>query len=198
MRPASREIARAAVQAELSLAAYDLVVEKGYGNVTLDDMAAAGGVSRSTFLRYFRTKDQAILVALKAYVERMADALRARPHEEDDWSALRSAIESFVVPIYARNPAGAQAISRLAMFTRALSGAHLERADWRTPLTGALAERHGITGPVPIGLSVKVDAALDCLALAVAHWVAVDGETDLVDLLREGFAALSGESAADG
>ena len=197
MRPASREIARAAVQAELSLAAYDLVVEKGYGNVTLDDMAAAGGVSRSTFLRYFRTKDQAILVALKAYVERMADALRARPHEEDDWSALRSAIESFVVPIYARNPAGAQAISRLAMFTRALSGAHLERADWRTPLTGALAERHGVTGPVPIGLSVKVAAALDCLALAVAHWVAVDGETDLVDLLREGFAALSGESAAN-
>ena len=79
VRPASREIARAAVQAELSLAAYELVVEKGYGNVTLDDMAAAGGVSRSTFLRYFRTKDQAIQVALKAYVQRMADALRARP-----------------------------------------------------------------------------------------------------------------------
>src|SRR6202042_1892923 len=73
-RPGSREIARAAVQAELSLAAYELVVEKGYGNVTLDDMAAAGGVSRSTFLRYFRTKDQAIQVALKAYVQRMADA----------------------------------------------------------------------------------------------------------------------------
>ena len=142
-RPGSREIARAAVQAELSLAAYELVVEKGYGNVTLDDMAAAGGVSRSTFLRYFRTKDQAMLVALKAYVDRMADALRNRPREEDDWSALRNAIESFVVPIYRRNPAGAQAISRLALFTRALSGAHLERQDWRTPLTRALAERHG-------------------------------------------------------
>src|SRR5579863_10434419 len=103
VRRASREIARAAVQAELSLAAYELVVEKGYDNVTLDDMAAAGGVSRSTFLRYFPTKDQAILVALKAYVERMADALRARPDEEGDWAALRSAIESFVVPIYTRD-----------------------------------------------------------------------------------------------
>ena len=113
VRPGSRAIARAAVQAELSLAAYELVVEKGYGNVTLDDMAAAGGVSRSTFLRYFRTKDQAIVVALKAYVERMADALRARPRDEDDWSALRSAIEAFVVPIYRKNPAGAQAFTRL-------------------------------------------------------------------------------------
>jgi AcrR family transcriptional regulator len=192
-RPGSREIARAAVQAELSLAAYELVVEKGYGNVTLDDMAAAGGVSRSTFLRYFRTKDQAVLVALKAYVDRMADALRNRPREEDDWSALRNAIESFVVPIYRRNPAGAQAISRLALFTRALSGAHLERQDWRTPLTRALAERHGAPEPAPIGLSVKVAAALDCMGLAVSYWVAANGEVDLVDLLREGFTALGAE-----
>jgi len=199
VRPASREIARAAVQAELSLVAYALVVEKGYGNVTLDDMAAAGGVSRSTFLRYFRTKDQAILVALKTYVERMAEALRARHGEEDDWTALRNAIESFVVPIYARNPAGAQAISRLALFTGALSGAHLDRADWRTPLTRALAERHGGAEPIPIGLAVKVAAALDCMGLAVSYWVSADGEVDLVDLLREGFAALSGEDTrADG
>jgi AcrR family transcriptional regulator len=195
VRPASREIARAAVQAELSLVAYELVVENGYGNVTLDDMAAAGGVSRSTFLRYFRTKDQAILVALKTCVERMADALRARRREEDDWTALRNAIESFVVPIYARNPAGAQAISRLALFTRTLSGAHLDRADWRAPLTRALAERHGVAEPIPIGLAVKVAAALDCMGLAVSYWVSVDGEADLVDLLREGFAALSGQDA---
>jgi len=192
-RPASREIARAAVQAELSLAAYELVVEKGYGNVTLDDMAAAGGVSRSTFLRYFRTKDQAIVVALKAHVERMADALRARPRDEDDWSALRSAIEAFVVPIYAKNPAGAQALTRLALFTQALSGARLERQDWQTPLTRALAERHGVSDSIPIGLAVKVAAALECMGLAVSYWAGADGGADLVDLVKEGFTALSGE-----
>jgi AcrR family transcriptional regulator len=192
-RPASREIARAAVQAELSLAAYELVVEKGYGNVTLDDMAAVGGVSRSTFLRYFRTKDQAILVALKAHVERMADTLRARPRDEDDWSALRSAIEAFVVPIYLKNPAGAQAFTRLAMFTQALSGAQLEKQDWRTPLSRALAERHGVSGPVPISLAVKVGAALECMGLAISYWAAADGAVDLADLLKEGFTALSGE-----
>ena len=97
VRSGSRAVARAAVQAELSLAAYELVVEKGYGNVTLDDMATAGGVSRSTFLRYFRTKDQAILVALKAYVERMADALRAevrRLRREVGRSVARARMEA--------------------------------------------------------------------------------------------------------
>src|SRR5450756_1029964 len=91
VRPGSRAIARAAVQAELGLDAYELVVEKGYGNVTLDDMATAGGVSRSTFLRYFGTKDQAILVALEAHVARMADTLRARPR---DVSAIRATCAS--------------------------------------------------------------------------------------------------------
>jgi AcrR family transcriptional regulator len=194
-RSGSRAIARAAVQAELSVAAYELVLEKGYANVTLDDMAAAGGVSRSTFLRYFRTKDQAIVLALEAYVGRISDALRARPREEDDWSALRSAIETFVVPIYEKNPAGAQDFTRLVLFTQALSGAHLERQDWRTPLTRALAERGGVTGPVPIGLAVKVAAALEAMSLAVSYWAAAEGGADLVDLLKEGFAALSGEDS---
>src|SRR5579871_4414672 len=152
VRPASRAIARAAVQAELSLAAYELVVEKGYGNVTLDDMAAAGGVSRSTFLRYFRTKDHAIHVALEAHAERMANALRARPPAEDDWTALRVAVEAFVVPIYARHPAGAQDLTRLALYGKGLAGAHLDQQDWRAPLTRALAERHGVSGRVPVGL----------------------------------------------
>jgi hypothetical protein len=34
------------------------------------------------------------------------------------------------------------------------------------------------------------------MSLAVAHWVAVDGAVDLVDLLREAFAALDGMRAA--
>ena len=190
--PASRAIARAAVQAELSLAAYQLVVEKGYENVTLDDMAAAGGVSRSTFLRYFRTKDQAIVVALEAHVEQMAVVLRARPADEGDWTALRRAIESFVVPIYLKDPAGALAVTRLIWSSPALFGQHLQRGDWRTPLTRALAERSGIAGPVPFSLSVKVAAALQCMNLAVEYWAAADGEVDLVDLLEEGFAVLSG------
>jgi AcrR family transcriptional regulator len=193
VRSASRAIARAAVRAELSLAAYELVVEKGYGNVTLDGMAAAGGVSRSTFLRYFPTKDDVILVALEAHVARMADALRARPREEDDWLALRRAIESFIVPIYTRHPDGAHAFTRLVLFTRALSGARLEQQDWRTPLTRALAERHGIREPIPIGLAVKVAAALDCMGLAVSYWAAADGAADLAGLLRECFSVLSGE-----
>ncbi len=41
-------------------------------------------------------------------------------------------------------------------------------------------------------LSVKVAVALQCLSLALDHWAALDGAVDLVDLIDEGFATVSG------
>ena len=45
-----------------------------------------------------------------------------------------------------------------------------------------------------VGDAVKVGAALECMGLAVSYWAAADGGADLIDLLREGFTALGGES----
>lgn len=46
-------------------------------------------------------------------------------------------------------------------------------------------------GPVPLALSVKAAATLDCLNIALDHWTASDGQLDLVDLLDEAFTALA-------
>jgi AcrR family transcriptional regulator len=193
-RPSSRAIARAAVRAELSQAAYELVLENGFDNVTVEDMAAAGGVSRSTFLRYFPTKDLAVLSAVEAQAEWVAEALLARPAGEDDWTALRQAIEA-VLPYYVKDRANALAMIRLIMHTPALAERQLaQRQQWRTPLVEALAERKGIEGTPPFALIVKVAAALECLNLAVGEWAAAEGKVDLVGLIDEGFAALAAEN----
>ncbi|MBK1783407.1 TetR family transcriptional regulator [Prauserella cavernicola] len=44
----------------LTVAAIDLFLESGYENTTVDDIAAAAGVGRRTFFRYFRSKEDAI------------------------------------------------------------------------------------------------------------------------------------------
>ena len=61
----TREIARAAVRAELGQVAFELFLREGFDKVTIDDLAAAAGVSRSTFLRYFGTKEDAVLSAFE-------------------------------------------------------------------------------------------------------------------------------------
>ncbi len=41
-------------------AALDLAVERGWDQVTVDDVAARAGISRRTFFNYFSTKDEAL------------------------------------------------------------------------------------------------------------------------------------------
>ncbi|MFQ6396219.1 TetR family transcriptional regulator [Nocardia sp. KC 131] len=187
----TRTIARAAVRADISQAAFELTRERGFHNITVDDMAAAAGVSRSTLLRYFGSKEEAVLSAFDAHADRFAAALRARPLDEDEWTALRRSMEG-VIEYYMEDPVGALSISKLILETPALSGRQLEKTHtWRPSLTTALADRAGLSGPAPIALAVKVAAALECLNIAVERWAAGDGKPDLEALLDEGFDALS-------
>lgn len=187
----TRMIARAAVRADLAQVAYELTRERGFHNVTVDDMAAAAGVSRSTLLRYFGSKEEAVLSAFDAHADQFADALRARPAGEDDWTALRRALGG-VIEFYLQDPVAALAMTRLIFDTPELSGRQLEKQhSWRPALTAALAERAGVSGPVPISVEVKVAAATSCLNIAVERWSASDGELDLAQLLDEAFDALS-------
>ncbi|TMR89866.1 TetR family transcriptional regulator [Nonomuraea basaltis] len=184
-------MARAAVRAELAQVAFDLFLRKGFEKVTVNDLAAAAGVSRSTFLRYFGTKEEAVLGALDAQGEQVAGALRARPAGEDDWTALRRALDTVIEP-YHQDPAYALAMTRLVTETPALCTRSLEKQNgWRPALTEALAERAGSPQPTTLALSVRAAAALDCLNIAIDHWTASDGRLDLVDLLDEAFAALA-------
>src|SRR5258705_515106 len=51
----------------------ELFLAKGYEATTLDEIAAAAGISRRTFFYYFKSKEDILLTHLEGY----ADALRA-------------------------------------------------------------------------------------------------------------------------
>jgi AcrR family transcriptional regulator len=190
-RTTTRDIARAAVKAELSQVAFNLASRKGFEKLTINDLASAAGVSRSTFLRYFGTKEDAILYAIDAQVTQLSDALHTRPDDEDDWTALRRALDTVIEP-YLRDPTAALAMTRLVQDAPALYARMLDKQhSWRPVLTEALAERHGSVQPVPLPLAVKATAALVCLNIALDYWTASDGQLDLVDLLDEAYGALA-------
>lgn len=190
-RTTTRDIARAAVRTKLAQVALELFQREGFEQVTVNDLAAAAGVSRSTFLRYFSSKEEAVLGALDAQGDQVADALRSRPADEDDWTALRHALDTLIEP-YRQDPAGVLATTRLILDTPALCTRQREKQHhWRPALAQALAERGGAPRPAALAPSVRAAAALDCLNIAVDHWTTSDGELDLVDLLDEAFAALA-------
>nr|WP_307873799.1 MULTISPECIES: TetR family transcriptional regulator [unclassified Frankia] len=188
-RTSAREVARGAVRAMLAEVALELFRRDGFDKVTINDIAAAAGVSRSTVLRYFGTKEDAVLGALDAHGEQVADALRARPSDEDDWTALRRALD-IVVDIYRQDPDAALTTTRLVLATPALHTRQWEKQHgWRPALARALAER-GASPQPEITHTVRAAAALDCLNIAIAHWARSDNTLNLADLLDEAFAAL--------
>ncbi|MFC5744389.1 TetR/AcrR family transcriptional regulator [Actinomadura rugatobispora] len=190
-RATTRSIARTAIRAELAQVAIELFRRDGFEQVTISDVAAAAGVSRSTFLRYFGSKEEAVLGAMDVQGVQAAAALRARPAGEDDWTALRRTLDPFI-DSYRQNPGSALALARLVQESPALRVRQLEkRASWLPALAEALSRRSGHDRPTPLAPEVRAAAALDCLSIAVAHWTASDGELDLAELLDQAFAALT-------
>ncbi|GAB3461383.1 TetR family transcriptional regulator [Kineococcus endophyticus] len=76
--PDLRERRRLATQAEIEQVALDLFARNGSERTTVDDIAAAAGVSPRTFFRYFGTKEDAALGANRAFDAALAARLEDR------------------------------------------------------------------------------------------------------------------------
>ncbi len=67
--------ARGDTRAHVEQAALDLFTRKGFDQVIIDDVAAAAGISRRTFFRYFATKADAVWGDFAAHVHRLQHSL---------------------------------------------------------------------------------------------------------------------------
>ncbi|MEU6341700.1 TetR/AcrR family transcriptional regulator [Streptomyces sp. NPDC046977] len=189
-RTKTRDIARTAVRGELAEVAIGLFHREGFEKATLDDLAAAAGVSRSTFLRYFGTKEEVVLCTLDPLLDLMTGALRARPAGEDDRTVLRRTLDP-AVGHFSAEPADTLALLRLVQATPALCARLREKQDsWRPHLASVLLERSASSGLTSLAAHVRVAAALDCLTVALEHWVEADGGLALATVTDEAFAAL--------
>ncbi|MFJ2158062.1 TetR family transcriptional regulator [Streptomyces sp. NPDC087856] len=184
-----RDIARNAIRDELAQVALDRFRRDGFDNVTFDDLAAAAGVSRSTVLRYFGSKEEVVLGVFGPLSDEMSQALVDRPLDENDWTALRRSLDP-VVEYLTRNLTETIDLLRLIHATPALcTGLREKSVTWHPVLTEVLTQR-GSETPVVIA-HVRVAAALDCLTIALNVWADSDGRLALTDILDEAFTALT-------
>jgi AcrR family transcriptional regulator len=94
--PSGQQRRRRRTQRALQEAAITLTGRCGLAGVTVDDIAAAAGVSRRTFFNHFPTKAAALFDPDPSDAERLARLLSAASGSADPWPALQSALVSFV------------------------------------------------------------------------------------------------------
>jgi AcrR family transcriptional regulator len=87
---------RRRTQRALQEAAIALAGRHGLAEVTVEDIAAAAGVSRRTFFNHFPTKAAALFDPDPSDAERLARLLAAASGAADPWRALQSALVGFV------------------------------------------------------------------------------------------------------
>src|SRR6476469_4690442 len=86
-----RERKKRETRLALSYATIRLAIERGWDNVSVEDIAAEVKVSERTFRNYFASKAEAVVATLDVRGQRIASALQARPAEEEIWEALVNA-----------------------------------------------------------------------------------------------------------
>jgi AcrR family transcriptional regulator len=88
--PSRRDRKKLETRRALRWAALDLIAERGYTNVTVEDIAVAADVSTRTFFNYFSSKEAAVVGEDPEQFEQMRTSLLARPPDEDLFSAVRA------------------------------------------------------------------------------------------------------------
>lgn len=185
--------ARNALRTEIADVALQLFLERGYEATTADQIAVAAGVSRSTFFRYFATKEEVILSQFEEKGHQLASQVQGRPSDEPAWQALRHGFLDVVRHNAAQIESDGTAIrmARLQVYTGALRAAGLnQRARWRALLAPDIAHRLGTSvddDPRPMALAA---AAIGCLESAVVLWGRSGGRADLVELVDTAMGAL--------
>ena len=176
---------RQLVRDELAEAALKLIAFQGFEETTIDQIAAAAGVSRRTFFRYYQSKEDVIVESLGEVGEQLRAALEARPAAEAPATAMRQALSVFE-DACAEYPEKVLRLTELILHTPALYARYLERqAQWRSDLAATLVRRSSMQELRAVVTAGVAFAALDA---ALREWVAADGKKHLGDLLDETFA----------
>ena len=173
---------------EISAVAVDLFAERGVADVTVEEVAAAAGVSVRTFHRYFPSKEDAVCPALDAGWTAFMDAFAARPDQEPVADGLAAALAQSL---------DGEMTRRHLQFIRGLPGSPSLEPVWlrvldrcQAGLRPALARRLGL---VPDSPRARLAAAcvLAAMRIAVETW-ASDSAQPILATARTCLAHISG------
>jgi AcrR family transcriptional regulator len=178
---------RQLVRDELADAALRLLAKQGFQETTVDELAAAAGVSRRTFFRYFASKEDVVISSVVVVTEGIVAEVAARPAEEPPAVAIREAVKAVILEDFAEDRAKSVALIRHTQNIPALRARFAERQDLlRDDLAEVLARRAGRDEPAPRD---HFAAGLGLLAFvgALQSWAASDGRADPAAVLDAAF-----------
>jgi TetR/AcrR family transcriptional regulator, regulator of mycofactocin system len=181
---------RATSRAELEQTAFTLFTARGFDATTVDEIAAAAGIGRRTFFRYFPSKNDIPWGAFEDELERMRVRLKACPPEVPLMDAIRVALIDFNRVAPAQVPLHRRRMELILRVPTLLAHSTLRFTAWREVVAEFVAERTG-RRPDDLAPQAIAHAVLGVAIAAYEHWLD-DPDTDLGALLDDAIRQLAG------
>ncbi|MGI5460300.1 mycofactocin system transcriptional regulator [Streptomyces sp. CA-249302] len=176
-------------RSELERHALRLFAERGFDEVTVEDIAAAAGIGRRTFFRYYRSKNDAVWGDFTGELRRMREVLDGHPPETPMMDALREAIVDFNRLDAAQIPWHRLRMRLILEVPTLQAHSTLMYAEWRAVVAEFAARRLGQAADALLP-QVIGHACLGAAVAAYEQWLRQDG-SDLAGFLDEALRVLA-------
>ena len=169
-----------------------LFARQGFRATSIDQIAAAAGVSRTTFFRYFPSKEAVVFSRQQEDAETFVRLLTDRPSRENALRAFEEAVVEFARRSE-NDPVQKQRALELWALYAANPGLRARRAENNQALVGKMAEvlarREGVEVAEPRHF-VASAVAMELMQQVIEEWQRANGELSAERLIRERFRVL--------
>jgi AcrR family transcriptional regulator len=187
-RPPLRERKKLRAKQAVRQAAFALFTERGYDETTVDEIADAADVSRASFFRYFKSKED--VLASNDEERRAAFLQRLERSDRPILDALKDTVHAHVAGLDEQELAETMAYFSIMLGSRTILGqAYDTRISWLRALERYLAEElPRNTDPAPAELAALLANITLSIMETLVRLVAVDPDRDFTSLLDSAFA----------
>jgi len=180
-RPGLRERKKEQRRERLKVAAFELFSERGFDNVTVEEIADRAEVSKSTLFRYFETKEDLLLFDVRSHRDALLHELAHRPSDEPVLVSLRASLQALAAD-YQADRGLAVTRNRMIAETPSLSARSLERqVAWEEGLAEAIRPRLSDRPDAETRAAVLAAAAMGVVRVASRRWIAADDDSQMLD-----------------
>ncbi|MEU1165983.1 mycofactocin system transcriptional regulator [Streptomyces sp. NPDC090075] len=172
---------RATSRAALERLGFELFAERGFDDTTVDDIAAAAGIGRRTFFRYFASKNDLVWGDFEEQLTRLDALLTAADPDTPMMDALRAAVVEFNRFDPAQVPWHRQRMALILRVPTLQADSAVRYASWRDLVTEFAARRLDRPASALLPRLVGGTTLAACVT-AYEQWLA-DESADLGELL---------------
>jgi AcrR family transcriptional regulator len=169
-----RDRRRAELLSEIQHTAHKLFAERGFAAVTTEDIAAAAGISISTYFRHAPTKEGLLVDPVREAISEIVTTYIARPAEE---SAVEALIQLFVTHAQEASQPNVdtwhQAVSTAPHL---LSKSSLVSKDDERRFVEYVACRMGVDPSVDIRPALLVHTSMATVKFVLDRWLTPDSD----------------------